>query len=40
VWIPLALAAAFLLVGHPFPGGTLAFGSFFVAALIHDLTHR
>jgi hypothetical protein len=28
----------FLMAGHPFPGGTLAFGSLFVAALIHELT--
>ena len=33
VWIMLALASFFLLGGHPFPAGTLAFGSFFVAAL-------
>jgi hypothetical protein len=38
VWILLALAAVFLMAGHPFPGGTLAFGSLFVAALIHELT--
>lgn len=36
-WILLALAAAFLLVGHPFPGGTLAFGSLFIAALLHEI---
>jgi len=23
--------------GHPFPQGTLAFGCFFVAALLHEL---
>ena len=34
VWIALALAALFLLGGHPFPAGTLAFGSFFVAAFL------
>jgi hypothetical protein len=28
----LILAAVFLLGGHPFPGGTLAFGCFFLAA--------
>jgi hypothetical protein len=28
----LILAGIFLLGGHPFPGGTLAFGCFFVAA--------
>ena len=35
-WIMLALAAVFLLGGHPFPQGTLAFGSLFVAVLIHE----
>ena len=35
-WIPLGLAAVFLLGGHPFPAGTLAFGSFFIAALLHE----
>jgi hypothetical protein len=35
-WITLALAAVFLLGGHPFPQGTLAFGSLFVAVLIHE----
>ncbi|HEY5787630.1 MAG TPA: hypothetical protein VIT65_22920 [Microlunatus sp.] len=34
VWIVLGLAALSLLGGHPFPAGTLAFGSFFVAALL------
>lgn len=38
VWILFALAAVFLLAGHPFPGGTLAFGSLFAAALIHEMT--
>ncbi len=33
-WIFIALAAFFLLGGHPFPFGTLAFGSLFVAALL------
>jgi hypothetical protein len=32
-WIALGLAALFLMGGHPFPAGTLAFGSFLVAAL-------
>ncbi len=36
-WILIALAAVFLLGGHPFPLGTLAFGSFFIAALLHEL---
>jgi hypothetical protein len=35
-WILIGLAAIFLLGGHPFPLGTLAFGSFFVAALLHE----
>jgi len=35
-WIALALAAAFLMGGHPFPQGTLAFGSLFVAVLFHE----
>jgi len=36
-WILIGLAAVFLLGGHPFPQGTLAFGCFFVAALLHEL---
>ncbi len=36
-WIFILLAAVFLLGGHPFPQGTLAFGSFFIAALLHEL---
>ena len=35
-WIALALAALFLLAGHPFPGGTLAFGCLFLAALLRE----
>ena len=35
-WITLALAAVFLLGGHPFPQGTLAFGSLFIALLFHE----
>jgi hypothetical protein len=35
-WIAVALAAVLLLGGHPFPWGTLAFGSFFVAVLFHE----
>jgi hypothetical protein len=35
-WLVLGLAAVFLMAGHPFPGGTLAFGSFFVAALFYE----
>jgi hypothetical protein len=34
----IALAAVFLMAGHPFPGGTLAFGSLFVAALMYEKT--
>ena len=40
VWIPLGLAALFLLGGHPFPAGTLAFGSFFLAALLVEWDSR
>lgn len=36
-WLVLGLAAVFLMIGHPFPGGTLAFGSFFVAALCYEV---
>jgi hypothetical protein len=35
-WIFIGLAAVFLMGGHPFPQGTLAFGCFFVAALLHE----
>jgi hypothetical protein len=35
-WIAVALAAVFLMGGHPFPWGTLAFGSLFVAVLFHE----
>jgi hypothetical protein len=31
-FVLLILAGVFLLGGHPFPAGTLAFGCFFVAA--------
>jgi hypothetical protein len=34
-WIFLGLAAFFLMLGHPAPFGTLAFGSLLIAALIH-----
>ncbi|MGH3459770.1 hypothetical protein [Aeromicrobium sp.] len=37
-WIFLGLAAIFLLGGHPFPAGTLAFGCLFVAGLMHELS--
>jgi hypothetical protein len=36
VWISLALAAVFLVGGHPFPFGTLAFGFLAVAAALHE----
>jgi hypothetical protein len=35
-WIFIGLAAVCLMVGHPFPGGTLAFGSLFIAVLLHE----
>ena len=35
-WIFIGLAAVFLLGGHPFPFGTLAFGCFFIGALLHE----
>ncbi len=35
-WIALGLAAVFLMGGHPFPQGTLAFGSLFVAVACHE----
>jgi hypothetical protein len=36
-WIAIGLAALFLLGGHPFPAGTLAFGSLFLAALLREM---
>ena len=36
VWVLLGLAALALLGGHPFPAGTVAFGCFFSAALLHQ----
>jgi hypothetical protein len=39
-WVLIALAAVLLLGGHPFPAGTLAFGCFFAAALLHELAVR
>ena len=36
-WIFIALAGVFLMGGHPFPGGTAAFGCLFVAAVLHEL---
>ncbi len=35
-WILVGLAAVFLMGGHPYPFGTIAFGSFFIAALLHE----
>ena len=35
-WIFIGLAAVFLLGGHPFPLGTLAFGCFFLGALLNE----
>ena len=35
-WIFIGLAAFFLLGGHPFPAGTLAFGCFFIAAIFRE----
>jgi hypothetical protein len=35
-WILIALAAFFLMGGHPTPFGTLAFGCLFLAALLHE----
>src|ERR671918_1984714 len=35
-WIFIGLAAVCLLGGHPFPQGTLAFGCFFIGALLHE----
>lgn len=35
-WVFLGLAASLLLLGHPAPFGTLAFGSLFVAAVIYE----
>ena len=40
VWIALALAAVLLLGGHPFPAGTLALGSLFVAACLLERSSR
>jgi hypothetical protein len=36
-WIFILLGAVLMLGGHPFPSGTLAFGSFFMGALLHEL---
>jgi hypothetical protein len=34
-WVFILLAGVFLMGGHPFPFGTIAFGCLFVAALLH-----
>ena len=39
-FILLALAGVFLMGGHPYPYGTLAFGSFFLAAAWLELAER
>jgi hypothetical protein len=39
-WILIGLAALCLMGGHPFPQGTLAFGCFFLAALLHEWRAR
>jgi hypothetical protein len=35
-WVFIGLAAVAFLLGHPAPFGTIAFGSLFIAALIHE----
>jgi hypothetical protein len=35
-WVFLGLAVLFFMLGHPAPFGTPAFGSLFVAAVIHE----
>jgi hypothetical protein len=35
-WTCIALAVAFLMLGHPAPFGTLAFGSLVLATVIHE----
>jgi hypothetical protein len=35
-WLTLGLTAVALMGGHPAPGGTIAFGSLFLAALVHE----
>jgi hypothetical protein len=40
-WIFIVLAGVFLMGGHPFPGGTVAFGCLFIAAALHEwAAHR
>ena len=35
-WIFIALAGVLLVAGHPFPGGTIAFGCLFIAVQLHE----
>ena len=35
-WLFIGLAAFFFLLGHPAAFGTIAFGSLFIAALLHE----
>lgn len=35
-WLFIGLAGFFLLLGHPAPFGTVAFGCLFIAAIIHE----
>jgi hypothetical protein len=35
-WVLLALAALFLLAGHPAPFGSMAFGALFLAGVVHE----
>jgi hypothetical protein len=35
-WLFIGAAAFFFLLGHPAPFGTIAFGSLFIAALLHE----
>jgi hypothetical protein len=37
-WVFIGLAGVFLMGGHPFPFGTIAFGCLFIAALVHVRT--
>ena len=39
-WLFLGLAACLFMLGHPAPFGTIAFGSLFVAALVHERHSR
>jgi uncharacterized membrane protein len=39
-WIFILLAGVFLMGGHPFPFGTVAFGCLFIAAVMHEWVAR